>query len=112
MKQYRIRCIATGEWISLCSGKSSWNTSGAAKGAYATSGTYFRDEGLVRNMWGYTKGKFDDQNVLEIVEFTLCEAGVLEEAQALLKRAALTKGLPEQDFRLYSDIMYFLKENK
>lgn len=112
MKQYRIRCIATGEWISLCSGKSSWNTSGAAKGAYATSGTYFRCDGLLRNPWGYTKGKFDDQNVLEIVEFTLCEAGALEEAQALLKRVALTQGFPEQDFQLYSDIMYFLKDNK
>ena len=112
MKQYRIRCIATGEWISLCSGKSSWNTSGAAKGAYATSGTYFRCDGLLRNPWGYTKGKFDDQNVLEIVEFTLCEAGVLEEAKGLLKRATCLSDLDGEYFQLYSDIMYFLKENK
>ena len=105
MKQYRIRRIATGEFSRLCSGKNSWSTAGSAKGAYNTSGTWGR--GGV-----YHFGKFDDQNMYEIVEFTLCEAGALEQAKELLKRVALTKGLPEQDFQLYTDIMYFLKENK
>lgn len=105
MKQYRIRCIATGEFIRLCSGKTSWSTIGAAKGAFATSGTYRKGGGWFRSV-------FDNQDIYEIVEFTLCEAGALEEAKELLKRVALTKGFPEQYFQLYTDIMYFLKENK
>lgn len=105
MKQYLIRCIATGEFIRLCSGKNSWSTAGSAKGAYNTSGTW--GKGGVHHF-----GKFDDQSIYEIVEFTLCEAGALEEAKALLKRAACLSGLDDEYFQLYSDIMHFIKENK
>lgn len=112
MKQYRIRCIATGEYVSVNSGKYDFSTIGSAKGAYATSGVHY-SEYSIPDPWRATNvreaRKWDAQDKLEIVEFTLCEAGVLEEAKELLKRV---RGFPEQDFQLYSDIMYFLKENK
>ena len=110
MKQYRIRCIATGEWISTRSGKSTWSTSGAAKGAYATSGTYFRHEDLPKDRWGQTTGKFDDQNVLEIVEFTLCEAGVLEEAISFLEE--ILENHTPWNLEFSRKIEAFIKENK
>lgn len=116
MKQYRIRCIATGEYVSVSSGKHTFNTTGAAKSAYATSGVWYSKYGIP-DPWASPQvtreaRKWDAQDKLEIVEFTLCEAGALEEARELLKRVALSKDLPEQDFQLYSDIMYFLKDNK
>lgn len=115
MKQYRIRCIATGAWVSVNSGKLDFATPGAAKGAYATSGVCYSRYGI-SDPWKASNvreaRKWDAQDKLEIVEFTLVEAGAFEEVKKLLKRAALTKELPEQDFQLYSDIMYFLKGNK
>lgn len=116
MKQYRIRCIATGEYVSVSSGKHTFNTIGAAKGAYATSGVWYSKYGIP-DPWSSPQvtreaRKWDAQDKLEIVEFTLCEAGSLEEAKELLKRAACLSDLEGEYFQLYSDIMYFLKENK
>lgn len=65
MDQYRIREIKTGEFVRLNSGKTSWTTVGAAKSAYAKSGTYVDRK--------FVSGKFNEQTFLEVVKFVMVE---------------------------------------
>ena len=120
MKQYRIRCIATGEWVSVNSGKYDFSTVGAAKGAYATSGVHYSRYDIP-DPWRATNvreaRKWDAQDKLEIVEFTLCEAGVLGEAQQTVKTAVsfleeILENHTPWNLEFSRKIEAFIKDNK